>query len=261
VPGIIGAIHEGKKKSKKTMNIFLYYLIAALQLTLLNLVMSADNVGAIALSIRDLPAQQAKSANLLGLSGAVVLKIVFCIIITAIMMIKWLPIELLGGLLLLKITWDMVKTEDEDPSKEVKSSDQFWKSVLNIVLADLSMSLDNVLGITGIAKGNIWLVAFGLFMSMPILFFGSNFVTKLMNQYKIIVYIGAAILAHTAICMILSDGLVAPHVNGVLAALLPWLVLLAVTGYGFFQDKNLISGCKRTMYHFTRFVYKLFNAS
>jgi YjbE family integral membrane protein len=249
---------ESERRKRKTiiMSIFLYYLVAALQLTLLNLVMSGDNVGAIALSIRNLPVKQAKRANLIGLSGAVVLKIVLCFIISEIMLIKWLPIELLGGLLLIKIMWDMVKTEDEDSSNEVKSSNHFWKSVLNIVLADLSMSLDNVLGITGIAKGNIWLVSFGLITSMPILFFGSNLVTKLMNKYKIIVYIGAAILAHTAISMIESDGLVKPYFNGLPAALLPWFAFVAVTGYGFFQDDNLRSGCKRKIHNFTRFVYK-----
>lgn len=218
------------------MHDILSFVLAALQITLLDIVLSGDNVGVIALAIRNLPQKDAKKATLIGITGAVGCRILFASILTTIMAIEWLPIRLIGGLLLVKITWDLVNNSGEEEvhlaNKGVSSG--LGKAVSSIILADISMSLDNVLAIGGAADGNIWLIAFGITLNLPLLFFGSKLVAELMNKYKIVIYVGAGILIHTALAMIVEDQIIAPYIPHILAKFAPWIVALMILGYGFY---------------------------
>lgn len=206
---------------------------AVLQITALNIVLSGDNVGVIALAIRNLPKKQAKIASLIGVGGAIILRIIFTAIVARIMMIEWLPIRLIGGILLLKITWDLLSMKEEECTG-VKTGSGFWKAVFSIIIADLSMSLDNVLAIAGAANGNIWLIVFGIITSIPIIFFGAQFVASLMNKYRITIFIGGAMLIYTAISMILEDHFVISriHVDHLVNMVIPLIAAVIVIAYG-----------------------------
>lgn len=221
------------------MNGLIFYILPVLKISLLDIVLSGDNLGVIALAIRNIDPKKAKIASMIGISGAMIIIIFFASILTIVMDIKWLPIKLVGGLLLLKITWDLINEDSEDEHVEgsVKAEKTFWKAIFSIILADLSMGLDNVLAIAGAANGKISLIAFGVMLNIPIIFFGSQFISNLMKKYKITIYIGGAILMHTALSMILEDKLIIPYVNHILALFLSWLLALAVLVYGYYKIK------------------------
>ena len=223
------------------MDVVISVLLPIVQIALLDIVLSGDNVGVIALAIRNIDPKKAKLVSMIGIFAAIVLRIFFASIVTIIMNIEWLPIKLAGGILLLKITWDLINEENEVDENEanVKSEGSFWKAVTSIILADISMGLDNVLAIAGAANGNVSLIAFGVMLNMPILFFGSQFVANLMKKYRITIYIGGAILMHTALAMILEDRLLIPYVNHLIAVILSWLLAVIVIGYGFYKIKQI----------------------
>jgi YjbE family integral membrane protein len=207
---------------------------------MLDLALSGDNIGIIALATKNLPEKHAKRASVFGVIAAVVLRILFACFVTVIISIQWLPIKLVGGLLLVKITWDFIKPhEEEEENANVKVANRFWEAVWVIIIADLSMSLDNVLAIAGAANGNIGLIVFGIFLNIPILFFGSRFVANLMNKYAIVIYMAGAILAHTALGMIFEDHLIEPHVPHMVALIVPWLAAVAIITYGFYISKKV----------------------
>ncbi|MGB7605332.1 MAG: YjbE family putative metal transport protein [Lutisporaceae bacterium] len=226
------------------MSELIYYILPILQISLLDIVLSGDNVGVIALAIRNIDPRKAKIVSMIGIFGAIVIRIFFASILTIVMGVNWLPIKLIGGLLLLKITWDLINEDSEGENAEgsIKAGKTFWRAVLSIILADLSMGLDNVLAIAGAANGNISLIAFGVMLNIPIIFFGSQFVADLMKKHKITIYIGGAILMHTALAMILEDKLIIPYVNHILALILSWLLALAVLVYGYYKVKPLKVG-------------------
>jgi YjbE family integral membrane protein len=214
------------------------FILSALQITMLDIVLSGDNVGVIALAIRNLDKKQAKLASIVGVSGAIGLRIFFASIVTLIMKVEWLPIKLVGGLLLLKITWDLIKDGGSDEGEDgahVKTSGNFWKAVSSIVIADISMSLDNVLAIGGAAHGHVGLIVFGIALNIPIIFFGSQLVANLMKRFKIVIYIGGAILIHTALGMMLEDKLIAHYFSHTFSMIFPWAVAVLTLTFGFFK--------------------------
>lgn len=226
------------------MKELIYYILPILQISLLDIVLSGDNVGVIALAIRNIDPKKAKIVSIIGICGAIIIRIFFASILTIVMNVEWLPIKLIGGLLLLKITWNLINedSEAENEKDNVKAEKTFWKAVFSIILADISMGLDNVLAIAGAANGHIALIAFGVMLNIPIIFFGSQIVANLMKKYKITIYIGGAILMHTALNMILEDKLIIPYVNHIAAFILSWLLALAVLVYGYYKLKSLKTG-------------------
>lgn len=216
---------------------FTHFLLSALQITILDLVLSGDNVGIIALAIRNLPPKQAKTASAIGIASAISLNIMFASIVTLIISISWLPIRLVGGLLLLKITWSLINSDDEDDGSghHKDASSSFWSAIISIIIADVSMSLDNVLAVGATANGHIGLLAFGVALNFPILLFGSSIVAKLMQKYKMAIFIGGGILIHTALQMIAEDAFVAPHVPHIIATYVPWLAAVGVLCYGYYK--------------------------
>jgi len=214
------------------MNVGLTFILGLLQITLLDLVLCGDNVGVIALATRSLADEYAKKANLLGVTFAVLMRIFFACVLTLVMSIQWLPIKLIGGLLLVKITWDLIKPQQEEEISNVNQSQKFWGAVGTIIIADLSMSLDNVLAIASAANGDVWLIIFGLIINIPIIFFCSQIVIKLMKKYPLVIYIGAAVLARTSFDMILEDGLVAKYIPHLLSLVIPFIMAAVTIVYG-----------------------------
>ncbi|MCT8977092.1 TerC family protein [Clostridium sp. CX1] len=216
------------------MDNFITFLIGAAQITLLDIVLSGDNIGVIALATRNLPEKYAKRASAIGVFGAVSLRIIFASLITYILMIEWLPIRLVGGILLVKITWNFIRPEKAEEDHHVKVSNKFMGAVWSIIIADITMSLDNVLAIAGAAQGSIGLIVFGLLLNIPIIFFGSQYVAKLMNKHPLVIYIGGAVLAHTSFKMLLEDKLLANYVPHIFSLVVPYVAALLTLIYGIY---------------------------
>ncbi|MCR3760130.1 TerC family protein [Clostridium felsineum] len=216
------------------MDNLIVIFLGALQITLLDVVLSGDNIGVIALATKDLPKSLAKKASFIGVIAAVTLRIIFACLITYILMIQWLPIKLVGGIILVKITWDFIKPQGENSeTAKIHNSQKMITAIQSIILADFTMSLDNVLAIAAAAKGHIGLIVFGLILNIPIIFWGSQYVAKLMQKYKIVVYIGGAILAHTSFSMIFEDRLLKHIVPHSLGIFLPYAFAALTLLYGF----------------------------
>lgn len=221
------------------MDVLISSIMGAFQITLLDIVLSGDNIGVIALATKNLPPKHAKLVSAIGVFAAVLLRIIFTCFVSYILMIQWLPIKLVGGLLLLKITWNFIKPGNEENKTHVNSSNKFIGAISNIILADATMSLDNVLAIAGAAHGNIVLIVFGLLLNIPLIFFGSQYVAKLMQKYPIVTYIGGAILAHTSFKMLLEDNLIASFMPDIMEFIIPFAAALITIIYGMYMLNSL----------------------
>ncbi|MGE5628986.1 MAG: TerC family protein [Solirubrobacterales bacterium] len=215
------------------MDNIILIIIPVLQIALLDIVLSGDNIGVIALATKDLPENYAKKASALGVFIAVLLRIIFASMVTWILMIKWLPIKLIGGILLIKITFDLLIPKSKGEGKRVSTSVEFFDAVKNIILADAAMSLDNVLAIAGTANGSISLIIFGLLFNIPIIFYGSRYAAIVMKNHPFVIYIGGAILAHTACKMILEDILLQNLFSSGLLLLIPDAAAFITLALGF----------------------------
>ncbi len=205
--------------------------IAILSIIVLDLVLSGDNAAVIGLAICHLPAKLKKKAAAIGALLAIVLRIVCTIFATILLSIPYF--SFFGGILLIIITWQLLK--DKKPSnKPVSVKDSFWQAVGIIVLADFSMAIDNVLAVAGAAHGEPILVIFGLLVSIPILIFASTWLSNLMTKYPIILWLGGAVLIHTALDMIMEDRAMAIYqVTGqVMATAIPIIVAVLLFIFG-----------------------------
>ena len=209
------------------------FILGALKITLLDLTLSGDNVGIIALATKNLPEKLAKKASYIGIAIAVALSIFFASMVTSIMNLEWLHIKLIGGIILAKITWDFVFHNQDEEDGGAKASSKFWEAIAIIVIADISMRLDNVLAIAADADGHIGLLVFGVALNIPILIFGSQYVGNLMKKHKIVIYVGGAVLAHTSMAMIFEDALVSPFIPHFAAVVVPFMAAAAVMAYGY----------------------------
>ncbi|KEQ25801.1 TerC family protein [Paenibacillus tyrfis] len=176
-------------------------LVGLLKLILINIVLSGDNAVVIALACRNLPAEQQKKAIFWGSLGAILLRIVLTFV--AVWLLKVPFVQVAGALLLLYIAVKLLKGEDN--AETLKSSSKIGEAIQTIIVADLVMSLDNVLAVAGAAGGNLLLIVVGLAISIPLIVWGSQLLMRLMNRFPIIVLLGAALLGYTAGEMTLSD--------------------------------------------------------
>jgi YjbE family integral membrane protein len=170
-----------------------------------NIILSGDNAVVIALAARSLPAHQQKQAVIWGAAAAVVLRIVLTIV--AVELLKLPYLKLLGGLLLLWIAVKLLVPE-EDGGDGIKSSSNLWAAIKTILIADLVMSLDNVIAVAAVAKGSIVLLVLGLLISIPLVVFGATMLMKLMETYPVIITVGAALIGYVAGEMLVTDPVV-----------------------------------------------------
>lgn len=217
------------------------FLLGALQITLLDIVLSGDNIGVIALATKDLPKKHAKSASIIGVFAAIFLRIIFACLITYIMLIEWLPIKLIGGILLIKITWNFISPKSEKENLKINPSNKYFHAILSIVIADATMSLDNVLAIAAAAHGHIPSIVFGLILNIPIIFFGSQFVARLMNKHPMVIYFGGAVLAHTSVKMMLEDKILTNFTSPLITNIVSFGFAIVVLIYGLYMVNKPVS--------------------
>jgi YjbE family integral membrane protein len=166
-----------------------------------NIILSGDNAVVIALAARSLPQHQQKQAIFWGAGAAIVLTIV------AVELLKLSFLKLIGGLLLFWIAVKLLVPEGED-GDEVASSSHLWGAIKTILIADLVMSLDNVIAVAAVAKGSIVLLVLGLLISIPLVVYGATMLMKLMDKYPVIITVGAALIGYVAGEMLVTDPVV-----------------------------------------------------
>jgi YjbE family integral membrane protein len=186
------------------------------QIILINIVLSGDNAVVIALAARSLPPQQQKQAILWGSGAAVVMRIILTIVAVELLRLPFLKI--VGGLLLLWIAVQLMLPEEEAEGG-ARAGIGFWAAMRTILIADLVMSLDNVIAVAAAAKGSLTLLILGLAISIPLVIFGSTLLLKVMERFPIIITIGAALLGWVAGEMFVTDPLVKAWVDAAAAAL------------------------------------------
>ena len=204
------------------------FWIRLLEIGFLNLLLSGDNAVLIALAVRSLPKRQRVLGQIWGTLGAVVLRLAFVGIVSRLLELAFLRAA--GALVLLWIAYKLVQPEGGEPETG-RHGRSFWHAVWLILVADVTMSLDNVLAIAGAARGDMMLVGIGIAMSVPIVIVGSSVLATLMNRYPAIIWVGGGVLGFVAGEMLLDDPVVVRALGqGLDASLkLPVAIAMAVT--------------------------------
>ena len=176
--------------------------VALFQICVINILLSGDNAVVIALACRNLPLKQQKQAFAIGAVGVIVLMTGLTAFAAYLMSLPYL--EIIGSLLLLWIGIKLLAPGEED-SGEGKASAGFWDAVKTIIIADIVMSLDNVLGMAGAAKGHLGMLFVGMVITIPLILFGSALIMKLMERFPVFITFGAGLLGWVAGEMAVAD--------------------------------------------------------
>jgi len=185
------------------------FWLAVLEIIMINILLSGDNAVVIALACRNLTRRQRRRGIFWGVLGAIVLRIVLTFFAMSLLANPYL--KLIGGALLLWIGVKLI-AEEEGGEHDVKASDRLLAAVWTIIVADLVMSLDNVMGVAAAAKGSGPLIVFGLIVSIPIVVLGSQVIMRLTARFPILVLAGGGLLGYIAGEMMVEDPAVAPWI-------------------------------------------------
>ncbi|MEI7612204.1 MAG: TerC family protein [Betaproteobacteria bacterium] len=190
------------------------FWIGLLKIIWVNILLSGDNAVVIALASRSLPEKQQKQAIIWGSVAAIVMRVILTVFAVQLLQLPWL--KGIGAVLLVWIGVQLINTEDEE--SEIKESGNLFLAIRTILIADLVMSLDNVLAVAAAAESahsdaRLPLVIFGLTLSIPIVIFGSNIVLKLMERFPIIITFGAMLLGWIAGEMLAKEEVILPYLK------------------------------------------------
>jgi YjbE family integral membrane protein len=186
------------------------FWVSVLQIIWINVLLSGDNAVVIALACRGLPPRQRMWGMILGAAVAVLLRIVFTGIVVELMMLPYL--KLLGGLALFYIAAKLVVPDDPDKD-EIEAVQHLWRAVRIVAVADVIMSLDNVIAIAAAAQGSVGLLIFGLGISIPLIVAGAALIMSLLDRFPILVWGGAALLGWIVGEVCASDPIVAGYLT------------------------------------------------
>jgi len=178
------------------------FWIALLQIIWVNILLSGDNAVVIALAARSLPADQQKKAIVIGSAAAIVMRIVLTLVAAKLLMLPWLKV--IGAALLVYIGVTLLLPEGDDDDGDKKHG-TLMAAIRTIMIADLVMSLDNVVAVAAAAMGNTTLLVIGLAISIPLVIFGSTLLLKVIERFPVIVWIGAALLGFIAGELLVGD--------------------------------------------------------
>lgn len=185
-----------------------HFWVAVGQIILIDILLGGDNAVVIALACRSLPPHQRTKGILWGTAGAIVLRVILIAFALTLLQVPFL--KLVGAILLVWIGIKLLVPEDEDEHSNIQASDKLWGAVKTVIVADLVMSVDNVIAIAGAAQGageqhQLPLVIFGLLVSIPIIVWGSQLVLKLMDRFPFIITLGGMLLGWIAGTMAHTD--------------------------------------------------------
>jgi YjbE family integral membrane protein len=178
-------------------------VIALLQIMLINVVLSGDNAVVIALACRRLTPRHQRIAFIWGSVGVVVLMVALTGIVSYLLQLPYL--EMVGSGMLLWIGVKLLIGEGEGEDGGVEQKSTLGAAIRTIIIADMIMSLDNVLAMAAAAHGHIWMLIVGLFITVPVILFGSALLMKLMERFPVLVMVGAALIGWVAGEMVISD--------------------------------------------------------
>ncbi len=179
-----------------------HYLIDCLSIIVIDLLLAGDNALVIAVAVRALPKRQRRVALVSGAWLAVLIRVAVTFLAARLLQVEY--VQFAGGAF---VVWIAVKVlRDATSQKETAvSPGELWRAIGSIVVADLTMSTDNILAVAGASRGNIWLIVFGLALSIPLVVSSSTFLAFIMDKYPVTMYVGAAILGRVGGEMMLGD--------------------------------------------------------
>jgi YjbE family integral membrane protein len=214
------------------------FIIGWCKIVLLDLTLAGDNAIVIAMAVRTLPSTQQRAGIVFGTLGAVVVRIILTFAAAQLLFVP--SLQFVGGILLIWIAFKLLG-QDSGEKRPVRDGATLLKAIRVIIIADLIMSMDNILAIAGASEGNSMLMVFGLGLSIPIVIAGAAFVAALMNSYGWLVYIGAAILGEVAGKMMVEDNFIELAV-GAASRELEWsiriVIAAAIVGAGLFMARR-----------------------
>jgi YjbE family integral membrane protein len=193
------------------------FWLAALEIVVINILLSGDNAVVIALACRNLPQHQRRWGVFWGAIGAIVLRIILTFFAVSLLQLSWL--KMVGGVLLVWIGIKLIAEEDGEGGHDVQASDRLMAAVRTVVIADLVMSIDNVLGVAAAAKGSLLLLVFGLVVSVPLVIGGAQLIMRLIERFPVLIVAGGGLLGYVAGELIVEDSAIVDwvHVHA------PWL--------------------------------------
>jgi YjbE family integral membrane protein len=218
------------------------FWIAVTEIFLVNILLSGDNAVVIALACRNLSPQSRRRGIFWGVLGAIVLRIVLTLF--AMTLLAYPYLKLIGSVLLLWIGIKLIAQEDGGEQK-VQASDRLLTAVWTIIVADLVMSLDNVMAVAAAAKGHVGLMAFGLVVSIPIVVIGAQVIMQLMERYPLLVLGGGGLLGYIAGEMAVEDPAVQPWLSAnalLLSIVIPILGFVFVVAIGLWLARRRSRG-------------------
>jgi YjbE family integral membrane protein len=200
---------------------------AVLQIIFINMLLSGDNAVVIAIACRDLPQRQRVWGLVIGAGAAVLLRLVFTGVVGQLMLLPYL--KLIGGLALLYVAAKLLVPERADKNKVVAVA-QLWRAVRIVVVADIVMSLDNVIAVAAVAQGSLVLLAIGLIASIPIIIAGAALIMVVLDRFPVFIWAGAALLGWIAGEVMATDPVVFGYLSAKLGETFAWQVEFAAAG-------------------------------
>ena len=183
------------------------FWVDVFKIIVIDVLLSGDNAVVIALACRNLPLEQRKKGILLGVLGAIALRVVLTFFAVGLLSVPYL--KLVGAFLLIWIGVKLLLPEDEHGEDNIKADTRLLGAVKTIIIADFVMSLDNVLGVAAAAKGNAALLVFGLLISIPLIAWSSQLVLKVIDRFPVVIFAGGALLGYVAGEMLVSEAVFA----------------------------------------------------
>ena len=214
------------------------FWVAAMEIIVINILLSGDNAVVIALACRNLPPKQRTLGIFWGVIGAVVLRIILTFFAVSLLRLPYL--QLVGAALLVWIGIGLI-AEDEDGEHDIQAHGRLLSAVKTVIVADLVMSLDNVIGVAGAAKGSLALLVFGLVVSIPLVVVGSQLIMKLIERFPIFVVLGGGLLGYLAGEIAIEDSAVKPWIDANLPQLhflAPIAGIAVVVGVGWWRARQ-----------------------
>ncbi len=209
----------------------MHFIYSVIRIVIIDLVLSGDNAVVIGMAAHRLPLRQRKMAILIGGGAAIALRIILTAIAAFLLTVRGL--QLVGGILLIWIAFKLLKQEEES-AEGVRAAGSMREAIMTILIADLVMSTDNVLGVAGASNGHMGLLLFGLIFSMAILMWMGSLVASLINRFFWLSYLGAAVIAWTGALMIFEDRFVLTQLEWIsrpVAYAFSAVITIAVTAF------------------------------
>ncbi len=210
----------------KSLELFsVEFFTALVSIVIIDLVMAGDNAIVIALIARTLPKKQQKKAIFWGTIGAVSIRTLATLI--AVWLLEIPGLLLVGGLLLIWIAYKLLTLTEHQEEENIIVKNTFWAAIRSIIMADMVLSIDNVLAVAGASHGSFLLVCLGLMISIPIVIWGSRLFIAFVDRIVIFIYIGGGVIAWTAVRMIVKEPLLKDYF---LNLFLYWGLVIFIVG-------------------------------